>query len=313
MKWPRQYPLAALFLAALPPQSVLASESPPATIGIAPELGAIPLYPPAKAKKGKAATAQTENWSIVPGQGRSVRNVTVPTLTPFLPDPGKATGAAVIVMPGGAFMALAMDHEGYKVARQLADRGIAAFVLKYRLLPTPADDREAMRYMGTRIAQAVRDPKSGKIEAPEATQDALTALHMVRANAAKWSVDPVRVGMIGFSAGAMTAMAATLTAPTGERPAFFGYVYGPQAAVEVPADAPPMFDAIAMDDPLFPTQGFPIVEAWRKAKRKVELHAYQKGSHGFGLGLQGTTTTLLMDEFYAWISMQGLLAGQDKK
>ena len=276
------------------------------------EPGAIPLYPQPKGKKAKVA--DTEVWNINPGEGRSVRNVTVPTLTPFLPDPGKANGAAVVVAPGGGFMALSMDHEGYKVARQLADRGIAAFVLKYRLIPTPADPKDATRAMAAKIAAAVRGgPDAPRLEKPEATEDAITALRMVRADAAKWGVDPARVGMIGFSAGAITALNSVIQAPADQRPAFFGYIYGPQTAVAVPADAPPMFDAIAMDDQLFPSMGFPIAQAWHKAKRKVEIHGYQKGYHGFGLGRPGTTTTLLMDEFHAWLAMQGFLGSQTKK
>jgi acetyl esterase/lipase len=117
--------------------------------------------------------------------------------------------------------------------------------------------------------------------------------------------------MIGFSAGAMTALNTALAAGadgnSSEGPAFIGYIYGPQDAPAVPADAPPLFDAIAFDDPLFPTKGFPVAAAWRKAGRPVELHAYQRGSHGFGLGIRGTTTTGLLDQFTAWLTMQGFL------
>jgi hypothetical protein len=93
----------------------------------------------------------------------------------------------------------------------------------------------------------------------------------------------------------------------GSGAAFFGYIYGPQARVDVPANAPPMFDAIALDDPFFPNIGFPVAQAWLAAKRPVEIHGYQRGSHGFGLGVPGTTTTLVMDEFVAWVAMQGFL------
>jgi hypothetical protein len=93
----------------------------------------------------------------------------------------------------------------------------------------------------------------------------------------------------------------------GAGPDFFGYIYGPQATVRVPKDAPPMFSAIAFDDPLFPTMGFPIAAAWHKAKRPVEVHAYERGGHGFGLGVEGTTTTLLFEQFVAWMDMQGFL------
>ena len=106
----------------------------------------------------------------------------------------------------------------------------------------------------------------------------------------------------------MTAMNTVLATKGAEGPRFFGYIYGPQARVEVPANAPPMFDALAFDDPLMPSMGFPVAAAWREAKRPVELHAYQKGGHGFGVGLPGTTTFLVIDEFTAWLSMQGFLS-----
>jgi len=266
------------------------------------EPGAIPLY----GDKTPGSTV-SEVWNG-PAAHRMVRNVTRPTLTPVLPDPAKATGAAVVVAPGGGFMMLSMDAEGWLVAKALADRGIAAFVLKYRLIQTPVDSAQAMRFMGEKMRAGLSDPsQTPPMDDSLATEDGLAALAMVRGNAAKWSVDPARVGMIGFSAGAMTALSSVLKGQPGQAPAFFGYIYGPQAKVVVPAKAPPMFDAIAMDDMLFPTQGFPIVEAWRAAKRPVELHAYERGNHGFGLGQPGQTTTLMIDQFTAWMRMHGLL------
>lgn len=267
------------------------------------EREAIPLY--GAQTPGSAAT---EIWGARFGTQNSVRNVTRPTLTPVLPDPATATGAGVIVAPGGGYMILSMESEGWDVARALADRGIAAFVLKYRLLQTPADPKQVPAFIMKALGNGKSDPaKWPTLVNPPATQDALAALKMVRDNAVRWRVDPARVGIIGFSAGAMTAIDAVLTSGPGQGPAFLGYVYGPQAAVDVPANAPPMFNAIALDDPLFPSMGFPIVQAWLAAKRPVEVHGYQKGSHGFGLGKPGTTTTLLMDEFTAWLSMQGFL------
>ena len=248
------------------------------------------------------------------GRELVVRNITRPTLTPVLPSPEKATGAAVIVAPGGAFMMLSMENEGWRVARALADCGVAAFVLKYRLLPTPADDgafiASMVRTMGPAISGKGALPK---IEDPVSTQDALAALALVRAQAGQWGVDPHRVGVIGFSAGAITTLNAVLAAGPGEGPDWFGYIYGPMTAVNVPADAPPMFAALAMDDPLFGNGEFGIASAWQKAHRKVELHVYQQGSHGFGLGRPGTTTTLMLDQFTAWLAMQGFLAKKDAK
>jgi acetyl esterase/lipase len=271
---------------------------------------AIVLYPDMPTPRGKS-----EQWShmrVTIGANRNdnlaVRNVVRPTITPYLPDPAKATGAAVIVAPGGAFVSLSMESEGSDVARWLADHGVTAFVLKYRLNETPRDDGGFLKMMGERFADAAKGDPAEEVKEPRATQDALKALDIVRARARAFHVDPARVGMIGFSAGAMTALNAALEGPDGQRPAFIGYVYGPMASVAVPADAPPMFAAIAMDDGLFAKQGFGIVEAWRQMGRPVELHAYERGDHGFGAGRPGTTTTGVLPQFLAWMDMHGLLA-----
>jgi acetyl esterase/lipase len=267
---------------------------------------AIPLY----GDKTPGSPAN-EVWARA-GADSVVRNVTRPTLTPVLPDPAHATGAAAIVIPGGAFMLLAMDHEGWQVAHALAARGIAAFVLKYRLVPTPTDPAAASRFMGESLSREIGHPMTGDLlRQSGGPADAAAAIALVRAHAAQWHVDPARLGVIGFSAGAMTARRVALDAPAASRPAFVGYIYGPQDSEPVGADAPPLFDAIALDDPLFPWRGFAIAQNWAAAKRPVEIHGYQKGSHGFGLGVPGTTTTMVLDEFTAWLSMQGILARKD--
>ncbi|RVU04078.1 alpha/beta hydrolase [Novosphingobium umbonatum] len=265
---------------------------------------AIPLY-----GKANPGSLSSEVWSRAGGKDYTVRNVTYPTLTPVLPAKGKANGAAVVVAPGGAFMLLAMDHEGWKVAHALAARGITAFVLKYRLTPTPRDEKEAAPFMGAKLAQEIGHPMSGELLGKsEAPADGAAAIAYVRSHAASYGIDPKRIGMIGFSAGAMTARRVALDAPVAARPDFLGYIYGPQDAENVPADAPPMFDAIALDDALFPSKGFPIAQSWMAAKRPVEIHGYQQGNHGFGLGVPGTTTTHVLDQFIAWLDMQGFLA-----
>jgi acetyl esterase/lipase len=295
--------LAALALAIASPAAAQMQITPIAK----PKLAEIPLYPASK-------DADKEQWEHVSGkfgqtviENDTVRNVTRPTITPYLPDPAKATGAAVVVAPGGGFMSLSMTSEGEAIARWLAEQGIAAFVLKYRLNETPRDSKAFMNAMGQRMAQAARNQPGVKIEEPRATQDALAALALIRTRAKEYRVDPARVGMIGFSAGAITALNAALEGKGDARPAFIGYIYGPMSAVTVPADAPPMFAAIAMDDALFRKQGFAIAEAWRTARRPVELHAYERGDHGFGIGRPGTTTTGLLPQFTAWLKMRGLL------
>ncbi len=277
---------------------------PPLTPAAAPaEPGAIPLYGAAT-----PGSVSSEIWGRMGPTNFMVRNVTRPTLTPFFPKPGKANGAAVIVAPGGAFMGLAITHEGWDVARALAARGITAFVLKYRTVQTPLDQAEANRFMGSMLMKEAGAPMDGALlKQSFAPADARAAIAMVRAGAAKWKIDPARVGIIGFSAGAMTARRVAIDAPPAERPNFVGYIYGPQDAEAVPADAPPLFNAIALDDGLFPSKGFPIAQAWLAAKRPVEIHGYQTGNHGFGLGQPGTTNTLLIDQFVAWLAMNKFL------
>lgn len=271
---------------------------------------AIPLY-------GKANPGSLVD-EMQTGSGNDVRNVTYPTLTPVLPRPGTANGAAVIVAPGGGFMFLSMDNEGWRVAQALADQGITAFVLKYRLDKTPKDD--AAYRAG--VLKLVMDVAAGKPRPPfdtsNAVADALAALKLVRSSSTEWGIDPKRVGMVGFSAGAITTLKAVLDAaenadPATAPPDFFGYIYGPMEAVEVPQSAPPMFAALALDDGMFSKGDFGLVTAWRDAKRPVEFHLYQNGGHGFGLGKSGATNSLWMTEFVTWIEMQGFLKETKKR
>lgn len=237
------------------------------------------------------------------------RNVTDATLTPFLPDPAKATGTAVIVAPGGGFRTLSMQNEGWDVAKALAARGVAAFVLKYRLNQTPADMagfEKSMTAMFSATAQRPPRPAPAAAATALAPQiaDANAAFALVRSRANEWKVDPNRIGMIGFSAGAMLTMATTLSS-NAAKPAFIGDIYGPLAASSVPADAPPLFVALAADDPFFANGGFGLIESWKAAKRPVEFHLYEQGGHGFGMYQKTTTSTGWFDAFAKWMEMHG--------
>jgi acetyl esterase/lipase len=247
------------------------------------------------------------------GQYGSVfaRNVTVATLTPFLPDPARATGAAVVVAPGGGFRTLSMENEGWDVAKALAARGVAAFVLKYRLNQTPADMagfERSMTEMFSGTAARPPRPDMGTMARTLGPQiaDARAAFALIRSRAAEWHVDADRVGMVGFSAGAMLTMA---TALAGEdaKPAFIGNIYGPLGSATVPADAPPLFVALAADDPFFANNGFGLIESWKAAKRPVEFHLYEQGGHGFGMYQKATTSTGWFDAFSRWLDMHGML------
>ena len=178
----------------------------------------LPLYasPPQEAVK----RAEPEVWDRSFGNP-VLRNVTVPSITPFLPAPGKATGAAVVILPGGGFTILAMDAEGWSIARWLADHGIAAFVLKYRIKQTPADETALLVDMASSMGGMMTDAEKVMTPlAPPAVADAIQALKVVRAGAAKWKIDPARVGMLGFSAGAMATRDTVLSADPASRPAF---------------------------------------------------------------------------------------------
>ncbi|MDT8757712.1 alpha/beta hydrolase [Sphingomonas psychrotolerans] len=239
------------------------------------------------------------------------RNVTVATLTPFLPDPARATGAAVVVAPGGGFRTLSMENEGWDVAKALAAKGVAAFVLKYRLNQTPADMAGFERSMQEMFsATASRPPRMDPAEAMKGLApqiaDARAAFALIRRRAGEWHVDRDRIGMVGFSAGAMLTLATTL-AGEDAKPAFIGNIYGPLAAVTVPADAPPLFAALAADDPFFANGGIGLIDSWRAAKRPAEFHLFEQGGHGFGMYPKKTTSTGWFDSFVRWLGMHGML------
>jgi acetyl esterase/lipase len=286
---------AMLALASVQPATALDDKMTPIAIPAQP--AAIPL----KTGPLPGATVK-ETWHSQFGSSFA-RNVTEATLTPFLPDAAKATGAAVIVAPGGGFRTLSMQNEGWDVAKALAARGIAAFVLKYRLNQTPSSLEEFARPSPPRP----RTSFSERVAAlgPQIA-DANAAFALVRARSGEWKVDPKRVGMVGFSAGAMLTMATTL-GDGDAKPAFIGDIYGPLEAVTVPAEAPPLFAALAADDPLFAGRGMGLIDGWVAAKRPVEFHLYGQGGHGFGMYPKETTSTGWFDAFYKWIAMNGFL------
>jgi acetyl esterase/lipase len=259
----------------------------------------IRLYP--GVAPGSEGATHTEQWNQT-ADNRRARNVVVPTLIPVLPAAGKANGTAVIVAPGGAFRLLSMDNEGYLVANWLAQRGVSAFVLKYRLVETPAKEEDFIR---ARQQGAASGQRIGTF--PLAVDDGRRAVQLVRENAARWKLRPGRIGMIGFSAGAMTTLEVSTGPNAATRPDFAAMIYGPMAAREVSADAPPVFLALAADDPLFGNGDFGLVSSWKKAGRPVELHFYERGGHGFGMKKQGLSSDVWPEQFWAWMRMRGLV------
>ena len=214
----------------------------------------IQLWP--EGAPGSETWTQVERESVVavppgsPGGDRHVRNVTQPTLTAFLPPAARATGTAVIVCPGGAHHALAIDHEGAALAEWLVERGIAAFVLKYRLLPAPASDAEfELRFWEILSEPGVLDDLLTPEHRALVLADGQRAMATVRARAGELGVAADRIGIAGFSAGGSVAIAVGLDHDAASRPDFVAAVYGATwEEVRVPPDAPPMFLVLATDD-----------------------------------------------------------------
>ena len=239
------------------------------------------------------------------------RNISAATLTPFFPDPSKANGAAVIVAPGGGFRWLSVANEGWEVAEALAARGVAAFVLKYRLQPTGESIEDLQKAMnGTFAAKpdssgASGEPRPRRFDLSDQLEDAEAAYALIVNRAKEWSVDTKRLGMIGFSAGAGLTMHSTLNSKTMHL-AFIGPIYGGMGPVEVPKNAPPMFAAIATDDFLFRGE-FGVIKSWFDAGVPVEFHLYQNGGHGFGLGNPGRTSNRWFEAFMYWLDVNHFL------
>jgi acetyl esterase/lipase len=283
-----------------------------------------PLEAPAEPKAILLNTGGVENqpakesWFKQWGDPMA-RNITVATLTPFFPESGKANGATVIVAPGGGYRWLSMGNEGWEVAEALAKQGIIAFVLKYRLHPTPETLDDFKAWMNRPRTPAPSSDSSKTAPPPRPQQmdlsnqlaDAEAAYAMIIKRAKEWGVDTSRIGMIGFSAGAGLTMHATLHSKT-MKLAFIGPIYGGMSPVEVPKNAPPMFSAIASDDFLFKGQ-FGVIDSWFKAGIPVEFHLYQNGGHGFGLGNPNRTSNRWFDAFTHWLDVNGFLKAKAGK
>ena len=258
-----------------------------------------------------AAAPGTEDWKApeeqadvtLPAIGKIhvITNVTVPTLTVFRPAAGKANGTATIVLPGGSFRALAWDVDGLESAKWLAGQGITAFVLKYRVRPP---------LPGESFGESLEDfAKATKGRRAIAVADTEQAIRFVRAHAGQYGVAPNRVGVVGFSAGAMATVETALTKDAGARPNFAVAMYGTALTTQAPGpDTPPLFIGAAQDDPQLPaTNSADIFERWTKANRPAELHIYEKGGHGFGFRTHHDTSDTWPAALHAWLAARGYL------
>jgi acetyl esterase/lipase len=248
---------------------------------------------------GAEETADVELPNL--GKVHIVTNVTVPTVTVFRAPPGAANGTAMLVVPGGAFRALPWDLDGLETARWLTRHGITAFVLKYRVRPPDpeaAPDRSFDDF--ARRTQAARE---------FSVSDAEQAMRLIRSRARQFGIAPDRVGMIGFSAGAMTTAIVADSSDPAVRPDFAACLYGALLTPGGPsAGAAPLFIVAAQDDREAPPErSVDMFARWTGAKRPAELHLYERGGHGFAFRPRHSPSDHWSGAFEAWLQSRGYI------
>ncbi len=267
----------------------------------------IQLYP--GAAPGSEKWTQTEkaffstSWNT-----QVVTNVVTPTLTVFAPAAGTANGTGIVICPGGGFYALSINSEGIDVAKWLAARGVMAFVLKYRLVPTGEDGTKEFM---AKLAHPDQLQADNELVVPMAIADGLAAVTYVRKHAAEYGVASNRIGIIGFSAGGTVTAAVAFQYTAESRPDFVAPIYVFMGAVKespVPADAPPAFVVAASDDQMgLAPDSVKFYSKWIAAHKPAELHMYAKGGHGFGMRQQNLPTDHWIDRFGDWMTLQGFM------
>lgn len=248
----------------------------------------------APGSESRAAEAETL-------EGSNVSNVHNPSLTPYLPDPTKANGTAVVICPGGGHRKLCLGHEGGALAEWFQARGIAAFVLKYRL---------------------AREPGSTYTIQDHAMADTRRALRLVRSRASKWRLKPDRIGIIGFSAGGELAAFAAMQSDPGKpdaadpidrassRPDFQALIYpGTSHLFTAEKGMPPVFIACGYGDRPDIAEGMAsLYLKYKTAGVKAELHIYSEAGHGFGYRPDKTGAAAKWPErFTDWLTDSGFL------
>jgi len=250
------------------------------------------------------AAAPPETVRVTPEGDHVVSGVHRPSITVYLPPPGAATGAAVLVIPGGGHRELWMDHEGYAVADWLSSHGVAAFVLKYRL---------------------AREPGSTYTVEGTELQDVRRALRLIRSRVTEWSINPDRIGVIGFSAGGELAALASDRYDAGNpaaaepldrqssRPDFQALMY-PAIPHEqhLSKQTPPAFLACGANDRQDISEGLP--QLYLEMKRvgvPAELHIFAGVGHGFGIRKTNSGNASTWPElFYGWLVASGFIASR---
>lgn len=259
-----------------------------------------------KLYKGAAPGSENWDWSekvMKMGEAEFVYNIVSPELIVFEAPADKSTGQAVIVCPGGGFHFLTMNSEGYDVAKWLNEKGITAFILKYRTEHCLTDN-PMMEFMK-------KQPNSEKFNKDiepvvlMGIEDGKAAIAYVRTHAEEWKIKTDQIGIMGFSAGGTVTTGVAFKYDEKSRPDFAAPIYpyvGSFGDLAVPEDAPPIFIAVASDDTFgFQTHCTRLYDEWTNAGKSAELHIYRKGSHGFGMRKQNLPTDHWIDCFYEWL------------
>jgi endo-1,4-beta-xylanase len=249
---------------------------------------------------GSEGKTSKEKIRIAESGDHVVSNIHNPSITPYLAEKNKATGMAVIIAPGGGHRELWIDHEGYNVAEYLKERGITAFVLKYRLS---------------------RDSGSTYTIDKEELSDMKRAIRLVKSRAKEWGIDTAKIGVMGFSAGGEVAALSAMRFDAGNasdadpverygsRPAFQALIYpGGSSRFEVAANAPPLFILGGYNDRPDIAEGIAQVYLkYKKAGVPAELHIYADAGHGFGLRKNNKgPVSQWLQRFVEWVSNEKL-------
>ncbi len=256
----------------------------------------------AEVRLGVVPDAPADQWTEFSGD-RVVRNVRQGTLTAFHPPAGvTARGEAVIVAPGGGMLVLAMSHEGIDVARHLANLGYSAYVLKYRVHPTPQDAdgfaQACLAFYQDKMSRGFGKAEA-HLETAPAVEDLIAAVDWIRQNETPATG---KLHVVGFSAGAKVCIDALDHFGSRQPLASAGLIYFSLDAPQLDGShLPPLFTVLAHDDPLFARSGFGLLQTWRDADRPLEFHLFKSGGHGFGNRRQGTTSDQWLTLYEAWL------------
>lgn len=267
-----------------------------AALTLAAEPAAIPLWP----NGAPGSEARKNEPEKNDGKG-NLTNIHNPSITPYLPEASKSTGVAVIICPGGGHQKLCTGHEGYALAEWFQQRGIAAFVLKYRLS---------------------REEGSTYTLEGDAMNDTRRAIRTIRSRAAEWNIKQDRIGILGFSAGGELAAYSAMKSDSGNassadsveksssRPDFQALIYpGKSGTMTAEKGMPPVFIACGYGDRPDIAEGMAsLYLKYKAAGVKAELHIYSEAGHGFGYRPGKTGAAAKWPErFTEWLADSGFL------